>query len=82
MKKLYLSAVILCTMLSTLSAQQTEVYFKYDEAGNQKYRGPDSAAKQASENLSKTESKTSSLAGSQMMDEKTFGNRSVFTRFR
>ena len=72
MKKLYLSAVILCTMLSTLSAQQTEVYFKYDEAGNQKYRGPDSAAKQASENLSKTESKTSSLADFQMMDEKTF----------
>ncbi|AZB33663.1 MULTISPECIES: hypothetical protein [Chryseobacterium] len=67
MRKNYLSVLFLCTTLGTLYAQQTEVYFKYDESGNQRYRGPDSAAKQAAE-----ESKTTSLTLSQMMDEKTF----------
>lgn len=67
MKKNYLSALFLCTALGTSYAQVTEVYFKYDEAGNQRYRGPDSAAKQASE-----QSRTTALAGSQLMDEKTF----------
>ncbi|QUY58108.1 hypothetical protein I2F65_14070 [Chryseobacterium arthrosphaerae] len=50
-----------------LCAQQTEVYFKYDEAGNQRYRGPDSAAKQITEG-----SKTTSIILSQVMDEDTF----------
>jgi hypothetical protein len=67
MKKIYLSTSLLCASLGLSYAQVTEVYFKYDEAGNQRYRGPDSAARQASE-----QSKTSSLAGSQLMDEKTF----------
>ncbi|UKB82573.1 hypothetical protein LF887_16335 [Chryseobacterium sp. MEBOG06] len=67
MKKNYLSALFLCATLSTLSAQQTEVYFKYDEAGNQRYRGPDDIAGKASKHL-----KTTSLSTSQLMDEKTF----------
>ncbi|MCT2409968.1 T9SS type A sorting domain-containing protein [Chryseobacterium antibioticum] len=67
MKKNYLSAIFLCTSLGLSYAQVTEVYFKYDEAGNQRYRGPDSAAKQASD-----QSKTASLSRSQVMDEKTF----------
>ncbi|KPH11437.1 hypothetical protein [Chryseobacterium sp. ERMR1:04] len=30
---------------------QTEVYFKYDEAGNQRYRGPNAAGKNAPEEI-------------------------------
>ncbi|MCQ9638969.1 hypothetical protein MP478_06155 [Chryseobacterium sp. WG14] len=67
MKKIYLSASLLCASLGLSYAQVTEVYFKYDEAGNQRYRGPDSAAKQAAE-----QSKTTALAEPQLMDEKTF----------
>ncbi|MCQ9633845.1 T9SS type A sorting domain-containing protein [Chryseobacterium sp. WG23] len=67
MKKIYLSASLLCASLGLSYAQVTEVYFKYDEAGNQRYRSPDSAAKQAAE-----QSKTAALAGPQLMDEKTF----------
>ncbi|CAH0265274.1 hypothetical protein [Chryseobacterium sp. Bi04] len=56
---------------------QTEVYFKYDEAGNQRYRGTNSAGKTAQEPL-KTEAKIVSVAPSQLdpqsqiMDEATF----------
>ncbi|SDJ32124.1 hypothetical protein [Chryseobacterium jejuense] len=67
MKKNYLNALFLCTTLG-VSAQQKEVYFKYDEAGNQRYRGPESSAKQTSDTLSKKESQTTSLA----IDEKEF----------
>ncbi|KPE50152.1 hypothetical protein AOB46_16805 [Chryseobacterium indologenes] len=59
-------------MIGFLGFSQTEVYFKYDEAGNQKYRGPDSSAKQSPEALRKTESQVVSLTQSQVMDEKTF----------
>lgn len=34
---------------------QTEVYFKYDEAGNQRYRGPNAAGKNAPEEVKKNE---------------------------
>lgn len=37
MKKNYLSALFLCSSLGLSYAQVTEVYFKYDEAGNQRY---------------------------------------------
>jgi hypothetical protein len=57
--------------VANIYAQQ-EVYFKYDEAGNQRYRGFDVNAKQAPEALPKTESKTASLVQNQIMDEKTF----------
>jgi hypothetical protein len=52
---------------------QTEVYFKYDEAGNQRYRGTNSAGKTAQEPAT-TESKTVTVTQvqSQMMDEATF----------
>lgn len=66
MRKNYLSALLLCTTLS-VSAQVTEVSFRYDEAGNQRYRGPDSAAKKVSE-----QSKTTALAKTQMIDDKEF----------
>ncbi|WP_431610886.1 hypothetical protein [Chryseobacterium sp. 'Rf worker isolate 10'] len=72
MKKNYLSAIFLCTTLSTLSAQQTEVYFKYDEAGSQRYRGPEDDPKEKTEALSKTISKKSSIAQTPVMDEETF----------
>lgn len=58
-------------LIGFLGFSQTEVHFKYDEAGNQRYRGIDANAKQAPETLSKAQSPTTSLAQSQM-DEKTF----------
>ena len=54
-------------LIGFLGFSQTEVYFKYDEAGNQRYRGPDSAAKQAP-----AQSKTALLTTSQVLDEKAF----------
>jgi hypothetical protein len=50
------------------------VYFKYDEAGNQRYRGTNSAGKTAQEATaeSKTVATTQVQPESQMMDEKTF----------
>lgn len=54
-------------LIGFLGFSQTEVYFKYDKAGNQQYRGPDINAKQAP-----AESKNTSLTTSQVMDEKTF----------
>ncbi|CAA7193819.1 T9SS type A sorting domain-containing protein [Chryseobacterium potabilaquae] len=36
-------------LIGILSYAQTEIFFKYDEAGNQRYRGPNSAAKKAEE---------------------------------
>lgn len=51
---------------------QTEVYFKYDEAGNQRYRGPNAAGKTAPEET-KTEAKTIALAQqAPVMDEAAF----------
>ena len=54
-------------LIGFLGFSQTEVYFKYDEAGNQKYRGPDANSKQASD-----ESKITSLSTSSILDEKAF----------
>lgn len=36
--------LIICFFISILSYSQTEIYFKYDEAGNQKYRGTNANA--------------------------------------
>ncbi|WP_228452002.1 hypothetical protein [Chryseobacterium sp. G0186] len=72
MKKNYLSALFICTSLGLSYAQVTDVYFRYDEAGNQKYRGPDTNATKVSKTLSDAEPKTVSLTDSQVMDEKTF----------
>ncbi|GAA4166995.1 hypothetical protein GCM10022217_41610 [Chryseobacterium ginsenosidimutans] len=53
---------------------QTEVYFKYDEAGNQRYRGTNSAGKTAPEEIKKVEEiKTvASVKQDPVMDEKAF----------
>ncbi|AZA83525.1 hypothetical protein C1637_15280 [Chryseobacterium lactis] len=66
-----MSAILVCTTVS-VSAQGTEIYFKYDEAGNQRYRGPDVSAKQVPETSSEAKSKTTSLATSSIIDEKAF----------
>lgn len=54
---------------------QTEVYFKYDEAGNQRYRGTNATGKQAQE-PAKAEAKTVSIIQtqpeSQIINEKEF----------
>jgi hypothetical protein len=57
-----------------LGYSQTEVYFKYDEAGNQRYRGPNINGKQTSELLTKDDQqkKTETLPPDEVMDEKTF----------
>ena len=61
-------------LIGFLGFSQTEVYFKYDEAGNQRYRGTNSAAKTAPEELKKTEElKTvASIQQEPVMDEKAF----------
>ncbi|MGG5208944.1 hypothetical protein ACQWU4_08345 [Chryseobacterium sp. MIQD13] len=52
---------------------QTEVYFKYDEAGNQIYRGPNAAGKSApAESAKKEPITTAALEQTSAMDEKTF----------
>ncbi|ASW75023.1 hypothetical protein IQ37_00145 [Chryseobacterium piperi] len=52
---------------------QTVVYFKYDEAGNQTYRGPNINAKKATEELKpEIQEKPASIQQSTAMDEKTF----------
>jgi len=37
-------------LIGFLGFSQTDIYFKYDEAGNQRYRGPDANGKQAQTN--------------------------------
>lgn len=64
---------IFSLFIGFLGFSQTEVYFKYDEAGNQRYRGPNAAAKNAPSEVAKKEVKT--VAAPQQvpaMDEKTF----------
>ncbi|MCE4064215.1 hypothetical protein LXM63_03855 [Chryseobacterium gleum] len=62
-------------MIGFFGFSQTEVYFKYDEAANQRYRGTNIAGKTVQESA-KTESKTLSVTQtqpeSQLMDEATF----------
>jgi len=67
-KLLSLSSV----MIGFFGFSQTEVYFKYDEAGNQRYRGIDAAGKKAEEIVSK-ESKVAAVTRQvPVIDEKTF----------
>lgn len=59
-------------MIGFFGFSQTEVYFKYDEAGNQRYRGIDAAGKKAQEIVSK-EAKAAAVARqTPVIDEKTF----------
>ncbi|PQA91111.1 hypothetical protein B0A69_18715 [Chryseobacterium shigense] len=65
---------IFSLFIGFLGFSQTEVYFKYDEAGNQRYRGTNVNGK-TSEEPAKTESKVAPLAQSQpqtMIDEAAF----------
>lgn len=63
--------------ISFLGFAQTEVYFKYDEAGNQRYRGTNSAGKTVPEEIKEVkkaeEIKTvTSIKQETVMDEKAF----------
>lgn len=72
MKRKILS--LLSLLIGFLGFSQTEVYFKYDEAGNQRYRGTNSAGKTAPEEMKKVEEiKTvTSVKQDPIMDEKAF----------
>ncbi|KMQ63644.1 hypothetical protein ACM40_02260 [Chryseobacterium sp. BLS98] len=73
MKKKLLS--IFSLFVGFFGYSQTEVYFKYDEAGNQRYRGTNAAAKNAPTEAVKQETKTVAALQQQeapSMDEKTF----------
>ncbi|CAA7386074.1 hypothetical protein [Chryseobacterium fistulae] len=60
-------------LIGILSYAQTEVFFKYDEAGNQRYRGPNSAAKKAKKVEKVSEISSLALTKSQIgIDEKAF----------
>ncbi|MGU3374167.1 hypothetical protein [Chryseobacterium sp. M5A1_1a] len=61
-----------------LGFSQTEVYFKYDEAGNQRYRGTNTAGKKAEDQIlkeTKVQEQSKIVTITQQaptMDEKTF----------
>lgn len=62
-------------MIGFFGFSQTEVYFKYDEAGNQRYRGTNIAGKTVQEPVqtaAKTVSVTQTQTESQIIDETSF----------
>jgi hypothetical protein len=66
---------IFSLFIGFLGFSQTEVYFKYDEAGNQRYRGPNVTGKTTPAETAKQETKTVAAMQQQevpAMDEKTF----------
>ncbi|TZF92367.1 hypothetical protein FW781_21775 [Chryseobacterium panacisoli] len=75
MKRKLLSAASL--LIGFMGYSQTEVYFKYDEAGNQRYRGTNAAGKNAQEivpkeiKLEEAKERAASQQSS-AIDEKTF----------
>lgn len=73
MRKRTLALVSLLTGFFCFS--QTEFYFKYDEVGDQRYRGPDAAARLSSQTNSQDSNKSASPQQTQAMDEKTFWNQ-------
>lgn len=65
---------IFSLLIGFLGFSQTEVYFKYDEAGNQRYRGTNVNGKNTEE-PAKAESKVTPVVQSQpqtLIDEKSF----------
>lgn len=71
MKKKLLS--IFSLLIGFFGFSQTEVYFKYDEAGNQRYRGTDIAGKKIEETSLQEQARTASVVQEILaMDEKTF----------
>lgn len=64
---------IFSLFIGFLGFSQTEVYFKYDEAGNQIYRGPNSAGKNAPDESAKKVTETlSSPKQVSAINEETF----------
>ncbi|RLJ31365.1 hypothetical protein CLU97_0783 [Chryseobacterium sp. 7] len=63
---------LLSLLISFWGYSQTEVYFKYDEAGSQKYRGPENDPKLQTSALSKSAPLTTSIVQNPAIDEKTF----------
>ncbi|WP_433627027.1 hypothetical protein [Chryseobacterium cucumeris] len=59
-------------MIGFFGFSQTEVYFKYDEAGNQRYRGIDAAGKKAQEIVSKEAKVAAVTRQAPVIDEQTF----------
>ncbi|PWW29951.1 hypothetical protein [Chryseobacterium sp. AG844] len=59
-------------MIGFFGFSQTEVYFKYDEAGNQRYRGIDATGKKAEEIVSKESKVAAVTRQAPVIDEKTF----------
>ncbi|WP_185144313.1 hypothetical protein [Chryseobacterium sp. KLBC 52] len=59
-------------MIGFFGFSQTEVYFKYDEAGNQRYRGINAAGKQAAEMVSKESKVAAVTRQTPVIDEKAF----------
>ncbi|WP_137905676.1 hypothetical protein [Chryseobacterium sp. 2VB] len=53
---------LISLLIGALGFSQTQVYFKYDEAGNQRYRGPDAAGKKVPEELITKEEKAEEQA--------------------
>ncbi|MBW7675115.1 T9SS type A sorting domain-containing protein [Chryseobacterium chendengshani] len=77
MKRKILS--IFSVFVGFLGYSQTEVYFKYDEAGNQRYRGTNANAKTTSKDIIAAESKVdtakveeNTVATKPLLDDKTF----------
>lgn len=65
--------ISLCSLvIGFLGFSQTQVYFKYDEAGNQRYRGPDVSAKPPSAVNFGDHNRIKPVDQVQVMDEKTF----------
>ena len=63
---------LLSLLVAFFGFSQTTVYFKYDEAGNQRYRGPDINGKQASQSASDSATSKITSNQNQLIDEKTF----------
>lgn len=59
-------------MIGFFGFSQTEVYFKYDEAGNQKYRGINADAKKAEEAALKESKSPEAAKIAPVIDEKEF----------
>ncbi|PWN65109.1 hypothetical protein C1631_021145 [Chryseobacterium phosphatilyticum] len=68
---------IVSLLIGFLGYSQTEVYFKYDEAGNQRYRGTNAAGKKAEDVIPKEikaqeEKKAVATQATPAIDEKAF----------
>ena len=57
---------------------QTEIYFKYDEAGNQRYRGPNVNAKTTSKDLLNNIVKNEIILSEKKLEEKSILDEKTF----